>query len=101
MPPNNVGQIPSGKPGEKHTPPSASGVKANPVTIPSRDASLTINGRVARIDVTMHSPENIVGIINGLRVPGVTATLDRHGRVIVEGDPKISGNADLQAFLGI
>jgi hypothetical protein len=98
--PNNVGQLPSGRPGDRHVPPSANGVKADPVTIPPKDAALVINDKSAKIDVTMHSPMNIVDIINGLRLTGVTASLDRYGRVILVGDPKIGGNADLRAFLG-
>jgi hypothetical protein len=96
-------QFPIVKPvGASYAPTGASGSAALPaVTIPPPTA-LLINGRfTAPINVTTMSSSDICDVINNAHIPGVTASVDSSGRLVISGVGTIDGSSDLRALLGI
>jgi hypothetical protein len=62
--------------------------------------TLTISGINVSIDLTQHGAANIVDIINGRNIPGVTASLDRYGQLVINGASQVTGDALLLQHLG-
>lgn len=96
----NKPQMPAG--GSTYQP-----VAANPSGPPSPSANvpdpgrLIINGRATSlIDVRSMTLQGVVGAINALNLPGVTASINS-GQLIISGVDSLDGDSDLRAFLGI
>lgn len=81
--------------------PSKAGAAPVTVTVPNKTASVQVNGRAINIDVTQHTPQNVMDLINGAVIPGVSATLDRNGSLVIAGEKSVGGDATLRAMLGI
>ena len=62
---------------------------------------LTIGNTTIRIDPTSHTPQNVIDLINSGGVPGVTASLDRYGQLIINGVSQVGGDALLLQHLGL
>jgi hypothetical protein len=62
--------------------------------------SLIIAGTTVAIDLTKHGPMNVVDIINNANIPGVVASLDRYGQLVINGVSSVSGDALLLQHLG-
>lgn len=98
----NISHLPVQQgPAQSTTLPGKAGGAAQIVTVPSKTAALQINGRSINIDVTEHTPQNIMDLINGANINGVSATLDRHGSLVIKGEQAIGGDATLRALLGV
>lgn len=101
---NVSGHLPIGdKPGATHTPPFVAGSAPATYVVPS-SAAITINGTsTPKIDMRMHSLSNIVDFINGLFTTGVTASIDRYGRISMSHPVAITigGDAATRTALGI
>lgn len=75
-----------------------------PRTVPATSAgarSLVLGNTTLRIDPTSHTPANVIDIINGANIPGVTASLDRYGQLQIAGLAAVSGDALLLQHLGL
>jgi hypothetical protein len=77
------------------SPPTTAGQPKVTYPIPAAN-TLTINGMTTpKIDLTQHGLQNVMDFINGLAGAGVTASIDRYGRlsmshpvsVVIGGDP--------------
>lgn len=77
--------------------PSAPRILATPA---SGLRALTLGGVTVKIDVTMHTGQNIVDIINGANIGGVKASLDRYGQLNIDGVVQAGGDALLLQHLG-
>lgn len=97
-------QLPIAKPvGAPHAPPAvnSNGTAAAQVAVPP-PSTLLINGNATGlIDVRSMSPPDIVNAINNAGLPGVSASMDGSGRLIITGVQSISGDGNLRAILGI
>lgn len=62
-------------------------------------AALIINGRAVIIDVRNMSISDVINVIN--TIPGVTASIDGQGRLVILGVFSIDGDGNLRAILGI
>lgn len=62
-------------------------------------APLVINGRPVIIDVRTMSISDVINVIN--TIPGVTASIDGQGRLVIQGVVNIDGDGNLRAILGI
>lgn len=60
---------------------------------------LIINGRAIIIDVRSMSAGDIIALIN--TIPGVMASIDAQGRLVISGASSIDGDGNLRAILGI
>lgn len=69
--------------------------------VTSGTRSLTIATATVKIDPTSHTPANIVDIINGANIPGVKASLDRYGILLIDGVAVVGGDASLLLHLGL
>jgi len=94
----------SDKGGSSHTPPVVAGTPAVSFVVPSSTATLTINGTVTPvIDVRMRDITDIMDIINGMVGLGVTASVDRYGRLALSHPTNavvVGGDATLRTALG-
>jgi hypothetical protein len=68
------------------------------VAVPPPNATLTINGVKVTIDVRSLTGAQIIAILN--TIPGITASINGGGAIIVSGINSISGDANLRAMLG-
>lgn len=108
MPNTSVGQtklkLPIGNAvGAQYSPPSGnpSGPAAPAVVVPV-PSSLVINGvRTANIDVRTMTPTDVLNVINSAGIPGVTASIDGNGRLVITGISTITGNEAVRVILGI
>jgi hypothetical protein len=62
--------------------------------------TLTIAGANVSIDLSQHTAANIIDIINGKNIAGVTASLDRYGQLVITGASQVTGDALLLQHLG-
>ncbi len=62
--------------------------------------TLTISGSNVSVDLSQHTAANIVDIINGRNIPGITASLDRYGQLVINGASQVTGDALLLQHLG-
>lgn len=94
-------QIPIAKAvGAQHSPVAAnSGGPASPSVAVPPPSALVINGRSVIIDVRTMSLDDLVKAINTL--PGVTASIDGQGRLVITGVFSLDGDSNLRAILGI
>jgi hypothetical protein len=96
---NKASQFPISKAvGAQHSPPSTGAMAAPSVAVPSA-APLVVNGRAVTIDVRSMTGADIVNLLNG--IPGVTASINGAGALVVTGIASIDGDAGLRAILGI
>lgn len=96
---NKVAQLPISKAvGQQHSPQS-SGSQASPSIPVPPPSPLAINGRVVTIDVRSMTGADIVNLLNA--IPGVTASINGAGALVVSGIASIDGDANLRAILGI
>lgn len=86
--------------GSQHQPVASnqSGPAAGQVSVPP-PSPLFINGRSVIIDVRSMSGADVVAAINTL--PGVSASIDGQGRLVISGANSIDGDGNLRAILGI
>lgn len=96
-------QLPIGKPvGANHAPPSSDPTTAAATVMVPPPSTLLINGKAtAQIDVRSMTSTDIVNAINNAGIPGVTASIDGQGRLVITGIQAISGDSNLRAILGI
>jgi hypothetical protein len=98
---NQASQFPIGKGvGQQYVPtvsPGA-GVAAPSIAVPGA-SPLVINGVQIIINVRTMSGQDIVNAIN--QIPGVTASINGAGVIVVSGINSIDGDANLRAILGI
>jgi hypothetical protein len=96
---NKASQFPISKAvGAQHSPPSSGAMAAPSIAVPS-PAPLVINGRRVTIDVRSMTGSDIVNLLNS--IPGVTASIDGGGALVVTGINTIDGDGNLRAILGI
>lgn len=96
---NKASQFPISKAvGQQHTPQGSGSTAPPSVAVPSA-SSLVINGRQVTIDVRTMSGADIVNLLN--TIPGVTASINGAGALMVTGIASIDGNGNLRAILGI
>lgn len=62
--------------------------------------ALVIGQSSVQVDLTKHTPMNIVDLINNGGIAGVTATLDRYGQLVINGVNSVTGDALLLQHLG-
>lgn len=62
---------------------------------------LILNNITVLIDPTANTPGNVLDIINGASIPGVTASLDRNGQLNINGNVVVGGDAGLLQQLGL
>lgn len=92
-------QLPIGKSvGAQHQAPGIGGDAPPQVAVPGPTA-LAINGKAVVIDVRTMSGGDVVKAIN--TAPGVTASIDGAGRLMISGVSSIEGDGNLRAILGI
>lgn len=63
--------------------------------------SLIIGAATIQVDVTKHTQQNVMDLINGANLPSVTATLDRYGQLLINGVNSVGGDALLLQHLGL
>jgi hypothetical protein len=63
--------------------------------------SLTIGNTTVKIDPTSYTPQNVIDVINGANIAGVTATLDRYGQLVISGVSQVGGDNSLLQHLGL
>jgi hypothetical protein len=94
----------SEKGGDRHTPPVVAGTPAVSFVVPSSTATLTINGVTTPvIDVRMRDITDIMDMINAMIGLGVTASVDRYGRLALSHPTNaivVGGDAALRSALG-
>jgi hypothetical protein len=89
--------------GATHTPPTVAGTPKVTYPVPPPN-TLTINGiTTPTINTRQHDLRNIVDFINGLIGAGVTASMDRYGRLMLfhPVGVVIGGDAATRLALGI
>jgi hypothetical protein len=89
--------------GVQHTPPTVAGNLPVSYAVPA-PAVITINGiTTPKIDTRQHDLRNIVDFINGLAGAGVTASIDRYGRLMMSHPVGVvvGGDAATRLALGI
>lgn len=86
--------------GSQHQPVTANqgGSAAPQIAVPP-PAPLIINGRAVTIDVRTMSASDMVSAIN--TIPGVSASIDGQGRLVINGAFSIDGDGALRAILGV
>lgn len=96
---NKASQFPISKAvGAQHNPPSSGAMAAPSIAVPP-PSPLAINGKVVTIDVRSMTGADIVALLN--TIPGVTASINGAGALVVTGIASIDGDANLRAILGI
>jgi hypothetical protein len=98
---NKVTQLPIAKAVGTQVSPAKAGsasMAAPSIPVPP-PGPLVINGRRIQIDVRSMSGADIVALLNG--IPGVKASIDGAGSLVISGVDSIDGASDLRAILGI
>jgi hypothetical protein len=62
---------------------------------------LVLAGATVSIDPTSHTPQNVIDLINGANIGGVTASLDRYGQLQINGVGNVGGDNLLLMHLGL
>ena len=98
---NQASQFPIGKAvGQQYVPVVAPGAPiAASIAVPGA-APLVLNGVVILINVRTMSGQDICNAINNA-IPGVTASINGAGAIVITGINSIDGDANLRAILGI
>jgi hypothetical protein len=78
---------------------SANPTVARPQVAVPPPAPLVINGKSVVIDVRTMSGADVVAVLN--TIPGVTASIDGQGRLVIQGANNIMGDGALREILGI
>ena len=72
---------------------------ASPSVAVPPPSALVINGRSVIIDVRSMSAMDLCNVIN--TIPGITASIDGQGRLVITGVFSLDGDGNLRAILGI
>ena len=85
--------------GAQHNPVSINQSVASPSVAVPPPSALVINGRSVIIDVRSMSAMDLCNVIN--TIPGITASIDGQGRLVITGVFSLDGDGNLRAILGI
>lgn len=93
-------QLPIAKPvGSQYQATSATPGQARPQVAIPPPSPIVINGKAVIIDVRSMSGSDVVNALN--TIPGVTASINGQGQLVVIGARDIFGDTNLREILGI